>query len=44
MSLAAHIPPAEQLSAILAGFAVFFAVVAVSWPYIFRDTLGERMR
>ena len=44
MSLAAHIPPAEQLAAILAGFAVFFAVVAVSWPYIFRDTLGERMR
>ncbi|MCG5478913.1 type II secretion system F family protein [Sinorhizobium alkalisoli] len=44
MNLGAHIPDPEQLSATMAGFAAFSAVVAVSWPYIFRDTLAERMR
>ncbi|MCA1491300.1 type II secretion system F family protein [Ensifer sp. NBAIM29] len=44
MNLGAHIPDPEQLSAMMAGFAAFSAVVAVSWPYIFRDTLAERMR
>ncbi|OHV79779.1 type II secretion system F family protein [Ensifer sp. LCM 4579] len=44
MNLGAHIPDPEQLSAMMAGLAAFSAVVAVSWPYIFRDTLAERMR
>ncbi|QFI70404.1 type II secretion system F family protein [Sinorhizobium alkalisoli] len=44
MNLGAHIPDPEQLSATMAGFAAFSAVVAISWPYIFRDTLAERMR
>lgn len=44
MNIGAHIPDPEQLSAMMAGIAVFSAVVAVSWPYIFRDTLAERMR
>ncbi|WEX75058.1 type II secretion system F family protein [Sinorhizobium numidicum] len=43
MNLGAYIPDADQLSAMMAGFAVFSAVVAVSWPYIFRNTLAERM-
>ncbi|MBP2233892.1 tight adherence protein C [Sinorhizobium kostiense] len=44
MNISAHIPDPEQISAVMAGIAVFSAVVAVSWPYIFRDTLAERMR
>ncbi len=44
MTLGAHIPDPDQLAAMLAGIAAFCAVVAVSWPYIFRDTLAERMR
>lgn len=44
MNISAHIPDPEQISAMMAGIAVFSAVVAVSWPYIFRDTLAERMR
>ncbi|ASY65499.1 Type II/IV secretion system protein TadC, associated with Flp pilus assembly (plasmid) [Sinorhizobium sojae CCBAU 05684] len=44
MNIGAHIPDPEQLSAMMAGLAVFTAVVSVSWPYIFRDTLAERMR
>ncbi|APG85576.1 components of type IV pilus TadC [Sinorhizobium americanum CCGM7] len=44
MNLGAHIPDPDQLSAMLAGLAAFSAVVAVSWPYVFRDTLAERMR
>ncbi|ASY72090.1 type II secretion system protein [Sinorhizobium fredii USDA 205] len=44
MNLFAHIPDPDQLSAMLAGLAAFSAVVAVSWPYVFRDTLAERMR
>ncbi|CAN7634410.1 type II secretion system F family protein [Pararhizobium sp. LjRoot238] len=44
MNLATHIPDPDQFSAMMAGFAAFSAVVAVSWPYIFRDTLAERMR
>ncbi|OAP36454.1 type II secretion system protein [Sinorhizobium glycinis] len=44
MNLGVHIPDSDQLSAMLAGIAAFSAVVAVSWPYIFRDTLAERMR
>lgn len=44
MNLGANIPNPDQLSAMMAGIAVFTAVVTVSWPYIFRDTLAERMR
>ena len=44
MNLGAHIPDPDQLSAMLAGLAAFSAVVAASWPYVFRDTLSERMR
>lgn len=44
MNLAAHIPDPEQLSAMMAGIAAFSSILAVSWPYIFRDTLAERMR
>jgi len=44
MNISVHIPDPEQISAMMAGIAVFSAVVAVSWPYIFRDTLAERMR
>lgn len=44
MNISAHIPDPEQISAVMAGIAVFSAVVAVSWPYIFRDALAERMR
>jgi tight adherence protein C len=44
MNFGAHIPSPDQLSAMMAGVAAFSAVVAVSWPYVFRDTLAERMR
>lgn len=44
MNLGAHIPDPEQLSAMMAGIAAFSSILAVSWPYIFRDTLAERMR
>ncbi|MBP1886656.1 type II secretion system F family protein [Sinorhizobium mexicanum] len=44
MSLAAHIPNSEQLSALMAGLSAFSAVVVVSWPYVFRNALAERMK
>ncbi|MCA1408879.1 type II secretion system F family protein [Ensifer sp. IC3342] len=44
MSLVAHIPDPEQLSALMAGLSAFSAVVVVSWPYVFRNTLAERMK
>lgn len=44
MNLGVHIPDPEQLAAMMAGFSAFSAVVVVSWPYVFRDTLSERVR
>lgn len=44
MSFGAYIPDLEQLSALMAGLSAFSAVVVVSWPYVFRDTLAERMK
>jgi tight adherence protein C len=44
MSLGAYIPDPDQLSALMAGLSAFSAVVVVSWPYVFRDTLAERMK
>ncbi|MDK1490888.1 type II secretion system F family protein [Sinorhizobium sp. 7-81] len=44
MSLVAYIPDPEQLSVLMAGLSAFSAVIVVSWPYVFRDTLADRMR
>ncbi|WFU50343.1 type II secretion system F family protein [Sinorhizobium terangae] len=44
MSLGLYIPDPEQLSALMAGLSAFCAVVVVSWPYVFRDTLADRMK
>jgi len=44
MSLGAYIPDPEQLSALMAGLSAFSAVVVVSWPYVFRNPLAERMK
>jgi tight adherence protein C len=43
MNIAAYIPEPEKLSAMMAAFAAFSAVVAVSWPYMFRDNLAARL-
>ncbi|THK36099.1 type II secretion system F family protein [Ensifer sp. MPMI2T] len=44
MSLRPYIPDPEELSALMAGLSAFCAVVVVSWPYVFRDTLADRMK
>ncbi|CAN7640852.1 type II secretion system F family protein [Pararhizobium sp. LjRoot255] len=43
MNIAAYIPEPEKLSAMMAAFAAFSSVVAVSWPYMFRDNLAARL-
>ncbi|WP_324764816.1 type II secretion system F family protein (plasmid) [Sinorhizobium meliloti] len=44
MNLGANIPDPEQLTALMAGLSAFCAVVVVSWPYVFRDTLTDRLK
>ncbi|WP_027998863.1 type II secretion system F family protein [Sinorhizobium arboris] len=44
MSLGVNIPDPEQLTALMAGLSAFCAVVVASWPYVFRDTLADRLK
>jgi tight adherence protein C len=44
MDVGSYLPDPEKLSAIMAAFAAFSAVIVVSWPYLFRDGLPARMR
>ncbi|MCR4264728.1 type II secretion system F family protein [Nitratireductor sp. ZSWI3] len=44
MGFTSYIPAPDHLSAVMAAIAAFSAVVVVSWPYLFRDDLGRRMR
>jgi len=39
-----QLPNTDFLAMMLSATAVFFAIIAVSWPYLARDTLGQRMR
>jgi len=38
------LPDADLLAMMLSATAVFCAIIAVAWPYLARDTLGQRMR
>ena len=38
------LPDSHLLTTLFAALAVFCAILAVAWPYLVRDTLGQRMR
>ncbi|MCT7374364.1 type II secretion system F family protein [Chelativorans salis] len=44
MNIGSLILEPEKLSALMAAVAAFSAVIVVSWPYLFRNSLAERMR
>jgi tight adherence protein C len=43
MNLGSYIPEPDKLAAVMAAFAAFSSVLVVSWPYLFRSKLAERM-
>ncbi|TIU29127.1 MAG: type II secretion system F family protein [Mesorhizobium sp.] len=44
MDIGSYIPEAGKLAAVMAAFAAFSSVLVVSWPYLVRDSLAQRMR
>ncbi|RWB51826.1 type II secretion system F family protein [Mesorhizobium sp.] len=44
MDIGSYIPEPGKLAAVMAAFAAFSSVLVVSWPYLFRDSLAQRMR
>jgi len=39
-----QLPDTDLLAMLLSAIAVFCAIIAVTWPYLAQDTLGQRMR
>ncbi|TIO48399.1 MAG: type II secretion system F family protein [Mesorhizobium sp.] len=44
MDISSHIPEPDKLAAVMAAFAAFSSALVVSWPYLFWDSLPQRMR